>query len=328
MTEWLVILLAVLVLILVIVAVRIWLLKREVAPPAGIELEGSVYRVGDAAVIDYSAASADDPERQTRPLSTVICMHGFVENAAYFLPYYDQQQVQFIGIVSAGYHLPVASPKFVDADWATTPDEVAGSIEYDAAVLVKALANLPRSRSIRVHGHSRGGAVVLDAARQRPDLFSDVEVILEAPVLPQSRPVNAISPAALWLISFFVPLWRHKPISRRNRGAWGALEDEKKRVLIEQLPFNPRRTEVMVANLRSMNSWMTQHDASIFANLTRAVILIPSKDKILDPSAMTESAKRAEGERLSIIEVEGCSHFVLLDRPDMIPALAGAGQKE
>ncbi|MAM88653.1 MAG: alpha/beta hydrolase [unclassified Hahellaceae] len=296
----------------VILLARYWLLRRESKPRSAEPFDGVVYQVGSAAIVERQCDS---------PSATVICMHGFVENLTYFTGFYDQPDVQLIAVNSCAYHLPIESPRFVDADWIKSPTAPEGSIEYDAQVLNQALEHLPKSQRVRVHGHSRGGALVLEAARQRSDLFQEVEVILEAPVLPQARPVSAISPAAMWFMGFLVPLWRRKPISRHNRGAWGPLEDERKRAFIEGLPFNSRRTDVMVANLRSMLLWMEKNEADIFGCLTHGIIIVPGKDRVLDVESMTTSAKSAARHGVSILEVEHCSHFVLLDRPDVFPSL-------
>ena len=59
------------------------------------------------------------------------------------------------------------------------------------ALMLRALEHLPRSPIVRVHGHSRGGAVVLEAASMRPELFKDVEVLLEAPTCQRQEAPGA-----------------------------------------------------------------------------------------------------------------------------------------
>jgi pimeloyl-ACP methyl ester carboxylesterase len=186
-------------------------------------------------------------------------------------------------------------------------------------VLVQALEHLGTTDIVRVHGHSRGGAIVLEAARLRPDLFERVEVILEAPVLPQGRPYAVMPNWALWFLPFFLAGWQQNPINERNRALWGPLDDPQKRRLIMGYPFNGRRAGVLIANIRDMSRWMEQEDAHLFANLVRGAILVPDRDRVLHPQAMLASASQAQN--LQIIEIPGGSHFVVFDQPDRVPPL-------
>jgi pimeloyl-ACP methyl ester carboxylesterase len=253
-------------------------------------------------------------------------MHGFVADMRYFTHYYSDPDLQLILLTSCDYHVPITGPRYRSAPWVKPPTEREGTIAYDAAVLVQALEHLPRTGSIRVHGHSRGGAVVLEAASMRPDLFKQVEVVLEAPVLPQARPYVSTTAIQLWLMSFVVPLWRREPISQRNRGAWGPLDNARKRELIMAFPFNPKRVATMVSNLRGIDDWMKGRDASLYRNIPRATVLVPGKDRVLDTHSMLESARRA-GPGLSVVTLDGCSHFPLWDRPDALPPLARAEER-
>ncbi|HEY0094915.1 MAG TPA: hypothetical protein VGB96_11340 [Archangium sp.] len=73
----------------------------------------------------------------------------------------------------------------------------------------------------------------------------------------------SISAAQLWLLPFLSPLWRREPISQRNRGAWGPLENERKREPIMAFPFNPKRVATMVSNLQGIGDWMKQREVSL-----------------------------------------------------------------
>ena len=50
-------------------------------------------------------------------------------------------------------------------------------------------------------------------------------------------------------------------------------------------------------------------------------MLVPGDDRILDPRAMLASARQG-APPLEVVELAGCSHFVLLDRPGALPPLA------
>ena len=290
--------------VLAVVAVRWWLVLREQAPPAFEPFEGAVYRVGEAAVLERTSKD---------PRVTVVCMHGFLENIGYFLPVYAGPEVQLILISSAGYHTPGAAT--VPA-WARPVAGDPGTIEYDAAVLVQALEHLPRTSRVRVHGHSRGGAVVLEASMLRPDLFEKAEVVLEAPVLPGGTPRTPIAGVALWMLPFLIPLWRMQPISKRNLATWGQLDNADKRRVISALPFNPRRISTMLVNLRSIKAWSERDDAKRLSAV-RGVVLVPGDDQVLDPATMAASAERA-GQKLQIVRIPDASHFVSYDVPALV----------
>lgn len=295
-----------------LIAARQRLLARSIPQRHAEPFDGVVYRVGSAHVAERHCAS--------EPAVSVVCMHGYLEDMRYFTHLYADPDIQLILINSADYHLPVLDPQLHDAEWAQTPQEEEGSVEYDAEVLVQALAALPRGRTVRVHGHSRGGAVVLEAAARRPDLFEQVEVVLEAPVLPQAKTKAPVTAFGLWLVPLLLPLWQRQPISKRNRRIWGRLDDPRKREIIAGLPFAPRRTRTLVANLRLLARWMQERDHALYRNV-RGIVLIPEQDKVLDHESMLDSARRG-GDRLQVVMVPDCSHFVSFDQPAIVPALA------
>ncbi|AKF84644.1 hypothetical protein MFUL124B02_02305 [Myxococcus fulvus 124B02] len=292
-------------------ALRQWLLVRECTPCPSEAFDGHIHRVGKAVVAE---------RRCENPRATVLCMHGFVADMRYFTRHYEDPGLQLILVTSCDYHVPITGPREVPAPWAKVPSAPEGTIAHDAAVLVQALEHLPRTDHVRVHGHSRGGAVVLEAAKLRPDLFEKVEVVLEAPVLPRARAYTSLTRAQLWLLPFFIPLWRLAPISRHNRGAWGPLEDARKRELIMAFPFNPKRVSTMLTNLVDLARWFDERDESLFRNVRRGTVLVPGKDRVLESKSMLESAQKGRPE-LEVVTLDGCSHFVLWDRPDALPAL-------
>ncbi|MEH6565981.1 MAG: alpha/beta hydrolase [Halopseudomonas sp.] len=299
-------------LLLIVTSLRRWLLRRESPQKQVMPFAGELYQVGSAVIART---------RPDAPGGSVIVMHGFVENFLYFTEHYQDPDLQLILLTSADYHLPVTQPRFSQADWVKVPEQRAGSIAYDAAVLNQALEHLATGSRIRVHGHSRGGAVTLEAARQRPDLFERVEVILEAPVLPQGKPYKPVPPLARWFAPFYLFAWQQQPISPANAKLFGPLDDPRKRELIMALPFNPRYGKTFVSNIKDLAQWMENNGSDIFQHVKFGAILIPSHDRILNAEAMRQSAQQAEN--LQIIEVQGCSHLITADRPDSIPALPG-----
>lgn len=141
---------------------------------------GQVYLVGQGAV-SVRNHSGD-------ALHTVIGVHGYLANHCYFTQLYDEPTTELILLTCSNYHIPVNGVTPEDAAWQSPIDELAGTIGYDAEILIQALELLPSSEHVRVHGHSRGGAVILEAATRRPDLFHDVELLLEALPCPRAGP--------------------------------------------------------------------------------------------------------------------------------------------
>lgn len=299
---------------------RRWLLQRPVPPPPSEPFAGVHYPVGSATVSERATAAA--------PRATVICMPGYCENVRYFTRAYADPDIQLILVSSAGYYTGLDGGQVQQAAWAHPPDAPEGSIEYDAMVLNQALEHLPRSDRIRVHGHSRGGAVVLEAAARRPELFQGVEVILEAPVLPQaSLLLQPIPRFFYWLFPLLLPLWQAMPLPPVTLGRWGTLRDPRKRELIASFPFNARRGSILLANLRSVEAWMRNKPVQLYRHLDRGTILIPEDDQVLDAASMARSASHAEP-RLTVVEVRGASHFILLDEPQSLPPLRAEGEDD
>ncbi|MAB25880.1 alpha/beta fold hydrolase [Pseudomonas neustonica] len=296
--------------LLIVTSLRRWLLRRESPQKQAVDLPVELFQVGSAVI----ARSRDDA-----PGGSVIVMHGFVENFLYFTEHYADPNIQLIMLTSADYHLPINQPRFSTADWIKVPSQRPGTIAYDAAVLNQALEHLATGTQVRVHGHSRGGAVTLEAARQRPDLFERVEVILEAPVLPQGKPYKPVPSIARWFAPFYLFAWQQQPISPANAKIFGPLDNPRKRELIMALPFNPRYGKTFVTNMKDLADWMENTGTDIYQHVKFGAILVPSKDLVLDAAAMRQSAQQAEN--LQIIEVEGCSHLITADRPDSIPPL-------
>jgi pimeloyl-ACP methyl ester carboxylesterase len=297
-------------LIVAIVAAREMLLRSECPRAHHEPFDGVVHRVGEAAVA---------VRKSEEPRATVVAMHGYTEDMRYFARLYRDPSIELIALTSCAYHVPVTGLALTVPEWARVPDAPHGTIAYDAAVLNQALEYLPRTRNVRVHGHSRGGAVVLEAARMRPDLFAAVEVVLEAPVLPRGRLYAAPLPLLLWFYPFIVMAWRRGPLGRFFVPAFGALDDARKRELLAGLPHSARRIATFVANVEDLIAWMRDADTRLYDNVRRGTILVPNRDRVLDPGAMLASAKSAEP-TLGVVRVD-TSHFVTLDRPSAIPPL-------
>lgn len=286
-----------------------WLLGREVPRPLQAVMDAEIYSFNSGWIIRRHVH---------QPEATVLVMHGFLENPLYFTGYYQDPRIELIMLGATGYQLPIQSTRHKTGPWSHSSTQRVGTIAADAELLNLALEHLTSTRNLRVHGHSRGGAVVLEAARQRPDLFSGAEVLLEAPALPQGRPYRQQPAIVRWILPLLHLLWQHKPDAALSSPIWGPQSPDK-RELIMAMPFNPRDSRLLLTNLQDLLDWMRDTGSDIYSHVQRGAVLVPARDRILHSGAMLDSARQAEN--LQIVEVPDGSHFVILDHPESIPPL-------
>ena len=311
----------VLILILVLAAVveglRRYQMYREQPQQNSEPFDGEVYRVGEAHVSVRRSEKA--------PAYTVIAMHGFLEDHRYFMDLYSDPACELILLTSADYHPPVAGLAPTSPAWARPPSHPVATIAYDADVLNQVLEHLPTTDRIRLHGHSRGGAVVIDAANQRQELHCDssrqVECVLEAPVLPQAEPHRALkrsfNPVARWLLPFTMPLIKRIPFDTYARKVFGKVSG-RKRELLSQMFFNPKRYATLLTNAADINDWMAGTGLYEYRACAPGYILVGEEERILHRASMLASAQEA-GEHLKVVEMPGTTHFITQDRPEDIP---------
>lgn len=302
---------------LAVYLLRQYQLRREQPARNHEPFAGTVYRVGEAFVSVRSDSG--------NPRCSVIAMHGFLEDHRYFTDLYGDPDIDLILVTSGDYNVPVRGVQAGVAAWARPIEYDVGTIEYDAAVLNQALENLLRSGRVRIHGHSRGGAVVLEAARQRPDLHHDegreIEVVLEAACLPQGKPhrnmeANLSAPGRC-LLPFSMPLMKRLPPEVYGRKLYGELSG-RKRELLASYPYNPRHYATILVNAGNIRDWMQGHGEELYDGVRGGWILIGEDERILDRDSMLASARRA-GQRLEVIETTGTTHFITLDAPEQVP---------
>lgn len=294
------------VVVLSLVVTRLIAAHRPLGPRKTEPFEGTAHRFYSSWIF------ARTPEQ---PRATVLCMHGFLETPAYFTHGYADPSLQLILIGSADYDSPFTATNTVPAPWAQAVRSAPGTIEHDAEILLIAMRNLIRGPKVRVHGHSRGGAVVIEAARRDPVLFRDVEVVLEAAVLPQGQLAGGgMNAVTLWVMPLVLMLWRLQPISNANKKTFGRLDDPRKERLIRSMPTNPNRGSTAVTNVDSIVKWSKATPVEVLATI-RGKVFIADDDRVLKSSAMRTVVKAAP--QLEVIEVKDSSHFVLLDHPGL-----------
>src|SRR3569833_1517509 len=146
-------------------AYRYWQLDRETPNPFALFLPMEVYALGASYVLVRRAAG--------QPRHSIVCVPGFLEDIWYFRNYLIDTSLEVVLISNSDYHLPLGQAKPEVPGWAQTNAYQVGTIEYDAAVLNQALEHLVTAPRVKLHGHSRGGAVLLGAARRRPGRRED-----------------------------------------------------------------------------------------------------------------------------------------------------------
>lgn len=290
-------------------------LIKPIEPTYTEMFSGRVYRVGKGAVSVRNHSG--------EALHTVIGVHGFLENHCYFTQTYEAPTTELILLTCSNYHIPVSGATPESPNWEVSIKYPEATIEYDACILNQALANLPNAPHIRVHGHSRGGAVVLEALRQRPELFENVEIILEAPVLPQAHLhplVNAlIEPISHGMWPWLVRILNSGPFSPYAQTFFGRMNG-RKRQLLAKLFTSTRDHLTIVRNIENIIAWMEKTPHSVYQLMRHGTFLIPKVDHILDRHAMLASAENSPN-NVRLIETGATSHFVTLDSKEWLPAL-------
>ena len=296
-------------------ALRQYLMTVQQLPKNHEPFVGTIFKAGQATVA-YRPASG-------QALATVVAMPGFLEDHRYFTGLYNDPEVELVLINSCNYHPPVipCSPK--SCGFFNKYDFQLGSIEYDAAVLNWAVENLATTHNIRLHGHSRGGAVVLEAIKQDPGLHANNEILLESPVLPQGKGYPALELAlgtvGLYLLPLTTPIIKRIPAGLYMPILYRPL-NERKEKLLAGLFHTPKNYKTIIDNVRLLEQWMDGNDYSIYKYVNKGMILIGEKDTVLDRKSMLESAQKS-GDNIDVFETKNTSHFVSLDAPHLIPPI-------
>ncbi|RBW48948.1 alpha/beta hydrolase [Marinobacter sp. F3R11] len=274
---------------------------------------GRVYRVGEGAV---SVRNHSGEAKQT-----VIGVHGFLENHCYFTQTYDAPTTELILLTCSNYHIPVNGVTPETPEWEVPIKHLEGTVEYDACILNQALTNLPSTRNIRIHGHSRGGAVILEAIAHRPELYENVEVVLEAPALPQGKVYPLVStilePVSHGMWPWVVRLINSAPASAYGQTFFGKMNPRKKQ-LLSKLFYATRDHLTIVRNIENLLEWMSRTPTDIYSHVRHGTFLIPGVDHILDRPAMLASAQQSPT-TMRIIETSAPSHFITLDSKEWLP---------
>jgi len=303
---------------LVLVARRV-LAYRVWPVPAGEPFQGSMLRLGHNLVClpDRSHLPAGPVGR-----TTLVCFPGFLEDMRYFLDVHRNTPARLIIINNANYQNPFCGVTPSIPGWFKGNPHALGTIAHDAYCLNQVLEHMTGPERVVVHGHSRGGAVVLEAGVQAPERARDVDALLEAAVVPRGRLFGGgerrLEPVGFFLFPFVLSLLRVLPARLLLDSPMMWVTNDIKNRIVAALPFTPRQYATAVINSRNIIQWQAAADYGSYGNYRRTTLFVGERDGVLCRTAMLESAARSGA--VDVVETTGTDHFISLEAPDIIRA--------
>lgn len=279
--------------------------------------DGTIYQVGDTDIALRNTSQAAS--------KTVICFPGFLENQRYFLDLYKNTEVELIIINNADYHSEFCSKNALTPEWGMQNPYPVSSIEHDAYILCEVIENIASTDNIIIHGHSRGGAVVLEAAKQRPAVTAKTTALLEAPVLPKAKTVGAFDQFMNLGGYYFFPILfgfiRHLPLRYRILPTIAYPLTAEKKQILASLPHVPKRYRTAILNMQNIAEWQRKAEFDVYDHFKQIHIVIPERDAVLCRRAMLRSAQQAH--HINVIETRGTNHFISVEQPSIMLTAAG-----
>ncbi len=285
---------------------------------------GRLYRAGET-VIATRAATGEGAR-------TVVAFPGFLEDMRYFQSLYADFEGQLILVNNADYHNPFDGEVTALDDWPANPHKL-GTIEYDGFQLAQVVSRLAEGTAVVVHGHSRGGAVTLEAARQFPAVMKpadrSIRAILEAAVLPGAKVAGPFGkPIGFMIARVFFPIvmtaLRKSPVEQLLKQPMMRPTNELKTALCQSIYFTPIRYATAVTNSVSIRDWQRDHEPGLFSGYERIDVVVGERDNVLDKRSMIASAEagREQNSGVAILHTTQTNHFVTLEQPDSMRALS------
>ncbi len=308
------------VVLLAVHAYRSYWTYRELPGAEQIAFDGELLHAGASFIARRAAREGSR--------KTIVCFPGFLEDMRYFQALYEQADCELILVNNANYHCPFDQSALQRQGWPANPFEI-GTIEHDGFLLAQVLEHLVTGDEVILHGHSRGGAVVLDCGRQYPQLVSggklQVSAVLEAPVLPQARTVGRGSePIPFRLICYFMPivlgLGRKASVEQLLKQPMMQPHNDLKVQICRSIYTNPRSYSTCITNVKSIRNWQRAHSAEIYKNFDRVTVVMGAVDHVLDNPSMLASAEAgmAHNAGVAILRTEGTNHFPALEQPQYL----------
>jgi hypothetical protein len=319
--------LTLLVLVLVLHAYREYWRRRNLPQIHRGEFSGELMKVGTSYIARRPANNGCS--------RSIICFPGFLEDMRYFQDVYKDDDAELILVNNANYHCPFLAERdaegVTELDWPENP-YATGTIEHDAFYLGLVLERLASGREVCLHGHSRGGAVVLETGRQYPELTNSKErpisAVLEAPVLPQARTAgNASEPLPHRFYCYFMPIFfglsRNISTERLLKLPMMRPTNVLKTRLCLSIFSVSRSYATCVTNVQSIVAWQRTMGFAVYDNFSLLTVVIGERDNSLDRRSILVSAEqgRTRNSGLSILKTIVTNHFIGLEQPDTIRAI-------
>lgn len=294
-------------------------IKSWSAPTAEF-FSGELLTVGDNLVC---IPERDIDSQLSEGSPTVICFPGLLEDMRYFLKVHRETPARLIIIDNANYQNPFGARPSPEPVWWQGNPHKAGTIAHDAFCMVKVVEHFAKDSAVYLHGHSRGGAVVLEAGRQQPDLFRVATAVLEAAVVPQGRLANNaerfLQPVGLYLLPFVFTVLRLLPEEKRRRALMIRKPTAYKNKLVAAFPYTPKQYATVVLQVADIIQWQLKSDASYYEHFAAVCLIAGERDQVLWRKAMLASARQSV--KAQVIETRGTDHFPSLEKPEQVSAL-------
>ena len=311
-------------LLLALHAYRQYWAKRDLPRVYTDNFDGELMKLGETFIARRSARNGSQ--------RTIVCFPGFLEDMRYFQDVYKDDEAELILVNNANYHCPLVAGDVTKLAWAANPF-VMGTIEHDAFYLGLVLERLATGHNIHLHGHSRGGAVVLETGRQYPELTGSkeryVSAILEAAVLPQARTAGKGSdPLPHLLVGYFMPIYlgllRNISEDRLLKNLMMRPTNALKTQLCLSCFSLPCRYDTCVTNVKSIVAWQRARHFDVYNNFASMTVVLGARDSVLDNRTMLASAEKgqARNKGVTILKTENTNHFISLEQPETIQGIS------
>ncbi|BFM16463.1 hypothetical protein R50073_26460 [Maricurvus nonylphenolicus] len=311
------ILISLAVFVLVILGLRLALLYVRWPKTHTEEFKGTILQLGHnlACLPDRSHLDAELVKQKT-----IICFPGFLEDMRYFLALYHNTPARLIIINNANYHNPFSVTSSTCPDWFTPPPYTPGTIAHDAHCVNQVIEHMTYGENTVIHGHSRGGAVVLETGNQQPQRTKQLEAILEAAVVPKGKMAGnmekKLQPVGFFLFPFLIALMRYIPKATMLKSPTMWTSSRIKEELFLYLPLAPKQYRTALTSGKDIIQWQAKTGYESYENFNKVTLFAGERDSVLWRKAMINSASNSA--KVEIIETQGTDHFISLEKPDCI----------
>jgi pimeloyl-ACP methyl ester carboxylesterase len=299
-----------LIIAVAVYSIRRYILNRQQPQLAFAPFEGELYLAGTSFVAKKPGTSG----------RTIICMPGFLEDMRYFTELYADSKDELIFINNANYHCPFPQQALVRVGWNKQNPHAIGTIKHDAFVMAQVIQQLAGNTTLCLHGHSRGGAVVLEICRQFPELCESVSALLEAPVLPQGKLAGQsdklMKRGGLILFPLVLALIRYLPLKLRLLSPAMNVSTPYKRQIFGDISRVSKQYQTTVTNVKDIIDWQASANWQAFNHFQSITVMVGERDSILSRRAMIDSTTQLPD--IKLIKTHKTDHFIAIEQPQLV----------